>query len=104
MPVLDSDGRATVSAWVVHYKHTVVSEYKELVLIFHVVPPEHQAKPPQVPAKNPLKHLQLFDDKLAYPYIYKLWLDKRLPTSYGRELLGCDKYLDTDMKVDFSGR
>ena len=36
------------------------------------------------------KQLQLFDDKVAYPYIYKLWLDKKLPVEYGRELLGCD--------------
>jgi hypothetical protein len=44
---------------------------------------------------------QLFDDKVAYPYIYKLWLDEQTPVDYGRQLLGCDKYLDPAMKISF---
>jgi len=103
VPLLDTMGRAMVSAWIVDYKDTVIKPYKELVLNFHVVPPEHQGRPPKVPAGHTITQLQLFEDKKAYPYIYKLWLDKELPIKYGRELLGCDKYLDTSMQISFKG-
>ena len=55
---------------------------------------------PALQCDTPQQRLQKYDDKEAFPYIYKLWLDEELPVNYGRELLGCDKYLDPAMKMD----
>ena len=97
-PILDPQGRANIALWLVDYKDTVVDPYKELIIVFSV---RHKTDPAIV-VNRPLQQLQLFDDKQAYPYIYKLWLDTQLPIDYGRELLGCDKYLDEDMELSFS--
>eukprot|EP00316_Scyphosphaera_apsteinii_P001446 CAMPEP_0119300808 /NCGR_PEP_ID=MMETSP1333-20130426/2705_1 /TAXON_ID=418940 /ORGANISM="Scyphosphaera apsteinii, Strain RCC1455" /LENGTH=311 /DNA_ID=CAMNT_0007302709 /DNA_START=42 /DNA_END=977 /DNA_ORIENTATION=- len=99
-PLLDKDGRALVSLWVVDYKDTVINPYKELIIAFSVV---HTSKPDPGRVTSPHQQLQLFDDKQASPYIYKLWLDQQLPITYGRDLLGCDKYLDEKMGLQFDG-
>lgn len=96
-PLLGTDGRAQVALWLVDYKDTVVNAYKELIIVFSVV---HVSKSVE-PISFAHQQLQLLDDKLACGYIYKLWLDEKLPVAYGRELLGCDKYLDPDMKLEF---
>ena len=96
-PLLGKDGRAQVALYVFDYKDTVVNPYKELILVFSTV---HASKS-VAPISFAHQQLQLFDDKVAYPYVYKLWLSEQLPVTYGRELLGCDKYLDPAMKVDF---
>jgi len=98
-PLLGTDGRAKLALWLVDYKDTVVNAYKELIVVFSVVP---RSSPGVPPVRFAHQQLQLFDDKQACPYIYKLWLDEQLPVSYGRELLGCDKYLDRAMKLDFA--
>lgn len=98
-PLLGTDGRAKLALWLVDYKDTVVNAYKELIVVFSVV---HRSGKSVPPVSFAHQQLQLFDDKQACPYIYKLWLDQQLPVSYGRDLLGCDKYLDCEMKLDFS--
>ena len=99
-PVLDAAGRAHVSVWMVDYKETVVGPYKELILAFTV----RHRDAPTLTLSQPLQALQRFDDKQALPYVYKLWLDQQVPVDYGRELLGCDKYLDTSMQLDYNDR
>ena len=98
-PLLGKDGRAQVALYVFDYKDTVVNPYKELLIVFSTV---HASKS-VAPISFAHQQLQLFDDKVALPYVYKLWLDgtARLSVAYGRELLGLDKYLDPAMKLDF---
>jgi hypothetical protein len=98
VPLLGGDGRAQVGVWALDYKDTVLNPYKEMVVVFTVTHEDAAAQ--QVTA--PLQQLPLFDDKVAYPYVYKLWLDEQLPVDYGRELIGCDKYLDPAMKIEFT--
>ena len=101
-PLLGKDGRAQVALWAVEYKDTMLNPYKEYIIVFAVVPNGRGGTAPTV--AFPHQQLQLFEDKQAYPYIYKLWLDKQLPTNYGRQLLGCDKYFDPAMKVEYGRR
>jgi len=98
VPLLDSEGRAQVGVWAVDYKDTVLNPYKEMFVVFSVL---HEADAARQ-VTQPLQQLPLFDDKLACPYVYKLWLDEQLPVDYGRELIGCDKYLDPAMKIAFA--
>jgi len=97
VPLLNKEGRAQVSTWIIDYKSTVVNPYKELVVVFTVVHKSDKVPPVNIPEEN----LPLLDDKKAFAYVYKLYLDKQLPVDYGRELLGCDKYLDTKMHIEF---
>lgn len=99
-PLLDRDGKAQVALWCVEYKDTMLNPYKEYIIVFATVPAGRDV----APISYPHQQLQLFEDKLAFPYIYKLWLDKQLPVNYGRELLGCDKYLDRGMTLAFGSR
>ena len=99
-PVLDSkSGKAQVALWVVDYRDTNINPYKEFIVVFTVRHKTFPAATASLP--SPLHALRLFEDKVAYPYIYKLWLDEEIPVMYGRELIGCDKYLDNNMKVNF---
>jgi hypothetical protein len=98
VPLLDSEGRAQVGLWAIDYKDTVLNPYQEMVVVFSVLHESGAARH----VTQPLQQLPLFDDKLAYPYVYKLWLDRQLPVDYGRELIGCDKYLDPTMKIEFT--
>ena len=81
-PLLGTDGKAQAALWVVEYKDTMLNPYKEYIIVFAVVP----AGQTVAPVSYPHQQLQYFEDKVAYPYIYKLWLDKQLPTNYGREV------------------
>ena len=98
VPLLDSHGRAQVSLWVVDYADTVLGPYKELIFVFSIL---HENSP-TFSVGRPLQQLPLFDDRLAYSYVYKLWLDQQIPIDYGRELFGADKYLDSAMKIEHS--
>jgi hypothetical protein len=100
-PLLGKDGRAQVALWAVEYQDTMLNPYKEYIIVFAVVPNGRGTAPT---VAFPHQQLQLFEDKQAFPYIYKLWLDKQLPTTYGRQLLGCDKYFDPAMKVAYGRR
>lgn len=95
-PVTNAEGKALVSLWAIKYRSTVVNPYTELVLVLMV---NHKSQP-ALQCDTPQQRLQKYDDKEAFPYIYKLWLDEELPVNYGRELLGCDKYIDPAMKMD----
>lgn len=97
-PLLGKDGRAIVSLWIVQYVNTCLNPYNEAIIVFSTV---HESKPDPPRVSDPLQCLQLFDDKLASPYVYKLWLDEKLPVTYGRDSLGCDKYLDAEMKISY---
>jgi hypothetical protein len=100
IPMLDSDGRALMTLWVVDYKDTVLGPYKELIWVFSVW---HEDRPGPV-VTQPLQQLQLFDDKAGFAYVYKIWLDQQIPVDYGRELFGADKYLDQTMTIEFAKR
>lgn len=100
VPLLDQRGRAQMAVWMVHYKDTCLNPYKEFIIVFSVVHEDRQEGVPVV--RYPHQQLQLFEDKKANPYIYKLWLDETLPVDYGRELLGCDKYYEPGMKLEFN--
>ena len=101
-PVLGKDGRAQVSIWVVDYRDTNLNPYQEVIVTFCVA---HRHRKESVrPVEYSHQLLQMLEDKEIYGYIYKLWLDEQLPVDYGRELLGCDKYLDPGMTVDIKGK
>ena len=99
-PVLSPDGRAHVQVWAVQYHNcNAGGPYREVIVLFSTCP----AAAKVAPVDSPMKLLPLYDDKVANPYCYKIWLDRQLPLDYGREILGTDKYLDKAMKIDWTG-
>ena len=98
-PVLNAKtGKAQVALWVVEYRDTNIDPYKEFIIVFTV---RHKSFPRSTtPLPSLFMHCGCSTTSLR-THMYKLWLDEEIPTLYGRNLIGCDKYLDKSMKISF---
>ena len=102
--LLTADGKAQAVFWFMDYQETGIGPYGEVVVTLLTTWKGVADAPKAVDCASTNAFCVFGSGQMAaQPHVrhwaYRLWLDQETAVAYGREILGTDKFLRTDMKL-----